>query len=206
MRGVPRLAAPQRVAAAANIVTAPHPAAGLAHWTRLASGNAESDDSFADELRRVTSPTYRRSYAQHYEGRRRLHKVLGPNRRIRRVSRQAECRCGGRGGTLRQTVGHADLHERPSILERLRLGSPVAVDGAGSFRNCAVTRGVEFAFASHPQRRRSRRRLPAKPALHHPGMTFDPQQSSTASGLGRDFEHMTNRGGGGGEGGGGEGG
>jgi cyclopropane-fatty-acyl-phospholipid synthase len=89
--------------------------------TRLASGNAESDASFADEMaaRHIAEYTDEANN-QHYEVPQAFFaKVLGPNRKYsscfykepESTLREAE------EEALRQTVEHADLHDGQSILE-----------------------------------------------------------------------------------------
>jgi cyclopropane-fatty-acyl-phospholipid synthase len=89
--------------------------------TRLASGNAESDASFADEMaaRHIAEYTDEANN-QHYEVPHAFFaKVLGPNRKYsscfykepESTLQEAE------EESLRQTVEHADLHDGKSILE-----------------------------------------------------------------------------------------
>jgi cyclopropane-fatty-acyl-phospholipid synthase len=89
--------------------------------TRLASGNAESDAAFADEMaaRHIAEYTDEAN-AQHYEVPQAFFAhVLGPNRKYsscfykdpESTLQEAE------EESLRQTVEHADLHDGQSILE-----------------------------------------------------------------------------------------
>jgi cyclopropane-fatty-acyl-phospholipid synthase len=88
--------------------------------TRLASGNAESDASFADEMAARHIAYYTDEADQHYEVPQAFFaEVLGPNRKYsscfyrepESTLREAE------EESLRQTVEHADLHDGQSILE-----------------------------------------------------------------------------------------
>src|SRR6201747_1246526 len=89
--------------------------------TRLASGNAESDASFADEMAARAIAEYTdEANDQHYEVPSAFFaKVLGPNRKYssgfykepESTLQEAE------EESLRQTVEHADLHDGQSILE-----------------------------------------------------------------------------------------
>jgi cyclopropane-fatty-acyl-phospholipid synthase len=89
--------------------------------TRLASGNAESDASFAEEMAARQLAEYTdEAGAQHHEVPQAFFaKVLGPNRKYsscfykepESTLQEAE------EESLRQTVEHADLHDGQSILE-----------------------------------------------------------------------------------------
>src|ERR1700722_14947809 len=89
--------------------------------TRLASGNAESDAAFADEMAgRAIAEHTEAANAQHYEVPAAFFApVLGPNRKFslcfykepQSTLREAE------EEALRQTVEHADLADGQSILE-----------------------------------------------------------------------------------------
>src|ERR1700761_2213934 len=89
--------------------------------TRLATGNAESDASFADEMAaRAIAEHTDAANAQHYEVPAEFFaRVLGPNRKYsscfykepKSTLREAE------EEALRQTVEHADLADGQSILE-----------------------------------------------------------------------------------------
>ena len=89
--------------------------------TRLASGNAESDASFADEMAaRAIAEHAGEAYARHYEIPAAFFaKVLGPNRKYsscfykepESTLQEAE------EESLRQNVEHADLHDGQSILD-----------------------------------------------------------------------------------------
>src|SRR5438128_2645676 len=89
--------------------------------TRLASGNAESDASFAEEMAaRAIAETANQANDPHYDLPSTFFaKVLGPKRKYsscfykeaESTLREAE------EESLRQTVEHADLHDGQSILE-----------------------------------------------------------------------------------------
>src|SRR6202030_999456 len=89
--------------------------------TRLASGNAESDASFADQMaaRHIAEYTDAAN-AQHYEVPQAFFaKVLGPNRKYSSCfyKEPASTLQEAEEESLRQTVEHADLHDGQSILE-----------------------------------------------------------------------------------------
>jgi cyclopropane-fatty-acyl-phospholipid synthase len=89
--------------------------------TRLASGNAESDASFADEMaaRHIAEYTDEAN-AQHYEVPQAFFaKVLGPNRKYSSCfyREPASTLQEAEEESLRQTVEHAELHDGQSILE-----------------------------------------------------------------------------------------
>src|ERR1700712_423523 len=89
--------------------------------TRLATGNAESDASFADEMAARAIAEYTdEANSQHYEVPQAFFAhVLGPNHKYsscfykepESTLQEAE------EESLRQTVEHADLHDGQSILE-----------------------------------------------------------------------------------------
>ena len=89
--------------------------------TRLASGNAESDASFADEMaaRHIAEYTDEAN-AQHYEVPAAFFgHVLGPNRKYSSCFYRdaASTLQEAEEESLRQSVEHADLHDGQSILE-----------------------------------------------------------------------------------------
>jgi cyclopropane-fatty-acyl-phospholipid synthase len=114
--------------------------------TRLATDNAESDASFADEMAaRAVAEHADAANAQHYEvpaaffGR-----VLGPNRKYSSCfyKEPASTLQEAEEEALRQTVAHADL------------AVAVAVDGA-AISEFGNRRGVQFEFTARIYRERS---------------------------------------------------
>jgi cyclopropane-fatty-acyl-phospholipid synthase len=89
--------------------------------TRLASGNAESDASFADEMAARAIAEYTdEANAQHYEVPLAFFaKVLGPNRKYSSCfyKEPASTLREAEEESLRQTAEHADLHDGQSILD-----------------------------------------------------------------------------------------
>ncbi len=141
--------------------------------TRLASGNAESDASFADEMAaRAIAEHTDAANAQHYEVPAAFFAhVLGPNHKYSSCfyKEPASTLQEAEEEALRQTVEHADLADGQSILELgCGWGSLVAVDGA-AISACSNHRGVEFAWAAPLHRARGRNARPEKPSCHHGG-------------------------------------
>jgi cyclopropane-fatty-acyl-phospholipid synthase len=111
--------------------------------TRLASGNAESDASFADEMAaRAIAEHAAAANAQHYEVPAAFFaRVLGPNRKYsscfykepKSTLREAE------EEALRQTVEHADLVDGQSILELGCGWGSLSLWMARQFPNSAIT-------------------------------------------------------------------
>jgi len=130
--------------------------------TRLASGNAESDASFADEMAaRALAEYTAEANAQHREVPAAFFAhVLGPNRKY------SSCFYKQTASTLQDAEEEAapDRRARRSrrwaidSRTRLRLGFAVAVDGA-AISKVASYRGVEFACAAdvYPGRGRGAR-------------------------------------------------
>ena len=89
--------------------------------TRLASGNAESDAAFADEMAAHHIAEYTdEANAQHYEVPQAFFaKVLGPNRKYSSCfyKEPASTLREAEEESLRQTAEHADLHDGQSILD-----------------------------------------------------------------------------------------
>ena len=141
--------------------------------TRLASGNAESDASFADEMaaRRIAEHTDEAN-AQHYEVPQAFFAmVLGPNRKYsscfykepESTLQEAE------EEALRQTVEHADLHDGQAILELGCGWGSLSLWMARQFPRAQITAVSNSHSQRDSYRGRGRRARPEKPARRHPG-------------------------------------
>jgi cyclopropane-fatty-acyl-phospholipid synthase len=165
--------------------------------TRLASGNAESDASFADEMaaRHIAEYTDEAN-VRHYEVPQAFFaKVLGPNRKY------SSCFYKDPGSTLqeaeeeslRQTVEHADLHDGQSILELGCGWGSLSLWMARQFPNSQVT------AASNSQSQRlyiegeaAARGLKNLRVITQDMNVFDPQQKFDRIVSVEMFEHMMN--------------
>ncbi len=120
--------------------------------TRLASGDAESDAAFADEMAaRAIAEHTDAANAQHYEVPAAFFaRVLGPNRKYSSCfyKEPASTLQEAEEEALRQTVEHADLADGQSILELGCGWGSLSLWMARQFPNCAGDRGVELAFAA----------------------------------------------------------
>ena len=165
--------------------------------TRLASGNAESDASFADEMaaRHIAEYTDEAN-AQHYEVPQAFFaKVLGPNRKYsscfykepESTLQEAE------EESLRQTVEHADLHDGQSILELGCGWGSLSLWMARQFPHAQVT----AVSNSHSQRlyieaEAAVRGLKNLRVITQDMNVFDPQQKFDRIVSVEMFEHMMN--------------
>jgi len=165
--------------------------------TRLASGNAESDASFADEMaaRHIAEYTDEANI-QHYEVPSAFFaKVLGPNRKYsscfykdpESTLQEAE------EESLRQTVEHADLHDGQSILELGCGWGSLSLWIARQFPHSQVT----AVSNSHSQRlyveaEAAMRALKNLRVITQDMNVFDPQQKFDRIVSVEMFEHMTN--------------
>jgi cyclopropane-fatty-acyl-phospholipid synthase len=165
--------------------------------TRLASGNAESDACFADEMAaRHTAEHIDEANAQHNEVPRAFFaKVLGPNRKYsscfykepKSTLQEAE------EEALRQTVEHADLHDGQSILELGCGWGSLSLWMARQFPHAQVT----AVSNSHSQRIHIEGEAAARGLTNVRVITqdinvFDPQQRFDRIVSVEMFEHMMN--------------
>jgi cyclopropane-fatty-acyl-phospholipid synthase len=165
--------------------------------TRLASGNAESDASFADEMAARGIAEYTdEANAQHYEVPQAFFAhVLGPNRKYsscfykepESTLQEAE------EESLRQTVEHADLHDGQSILELGCGWGSLALWMARQFPHSRVT----AVSNSHSQRihvegEAAARGLNNLRVVTQDMNVFDPQQKFDRIVSVEMFEHMMN--------------
>jgi cyclopropane-fatty-acyl-phospholipid synthase len=129
--------------------------------TRLASGNADSDSSFAGEMAaRAIAEHADAANAQHYEVPATFFaRVLGPNRKYsscfykepESTLQEAE------EEALRQTVEHADLADGQSILELGCGWGSLSLWMRGNFRmlkspRCRIRMGSAITSSARPQR------------------------------------------------------
>jgi cyclopropane-fatty-acyl-phospholipid synthase len=165
--------------------------------TRLASGNAESDASFADEMAARGIAEYTdEANAQHYEVPQAFFAhVLGPNRKYsscfykepESTLQEAE------EESLRQTVEHADLHDGQSILELGCGWGSLSLWMARQFPHSRVT----AVSNSHSQRvhvegEAAARGLKNLRVITQDMNAFDPQQKFDRIVSVEMFEHMMN--------------
>jgi cyclopropane-fatty-acyl-phospholipid synthase len=165
--------------------------------TRLASGNAESDASFADEMAARSIAEYTdEANAQHYEVPQAFFAhVLGPNRKYsscfykepESTLQEAE------EESLRQTVEHADLHDGQSILELGCGWGSLSLWMARQFPHSRVT----AVSNSHSQRlyvegEAAARGLKNLRVVTQDMNVFDPQQKFDRIVSVEMFEHMMN--------------
>jgi cyclopropane-fatty-acyl-phospholipid synthase len=165
--------------------------------TRLASGNAESDASFADEMAARAIAEYTdEANDQHYEVPSAFFaKVLGPNRKYssgfykepESTLQEAE------EESLRQTVEHADLHDGQSILELGCGWGSLSLWMARQFPHSQVT----AVSNSHSQRiyveaAAAARGLKNLRVITQDMNVFDPQQEFDRIVSVEMFEHMMN--------------
>jgi cyclopropane-fatty-acyl-phospholipid synthase len=165
--------------------------------TRLASGNAESDASFADEMAARGIAEYTdEANAQHYEVPQAFFAhVLGPNRKYsscfykepESTLQEAE------EESLRQTVEHADLHDGQSILELGCGWGSLSLWMARQFPHSQVT----AISNSHSQRvhiegEAAARGLKNLRVITQDMNVFDPQQKFDRIVSVEMFEHMMN--------------
>jgi cyclopropane-fatty-acyl-phospholipid synthase len=165
--------------------------------TRLASGNAESDASFAEEMAARGIAEYTdEANAQHYEVPQAFFAhVLGPNRKYsscfykepESTLQEAE------EESLRQTVEHADLHDGQSILELGCGWGSLSLWMARQFPHSRVT----AVSNSHSQRihvegEAAARGLKNLRVITQDMNAFDPQQKFDRIVSVEMFEHMMN--------------
>ncbi len=165
--------------------------------TRLASGNAESDASFADEMaaRHIAEYTDEAN-AQHYEVPCAFFaKVLGPNRKYsscfykepESTLREAE------EESLRQTVEHADLHDGQSILELGCGWGALSLWMARQFPHSRIT-AVSNSHSQrvHVEAEAAARGLQNLRVITRDMNVFDPKQQFDRIVSVEMFEHMMN--------------
>jgi cyclopropane-fatty-acyl-phospholipid synthase len=165
--------------------------------TRLASGNAESDASFADEMAARGIAEYTgEANAQHYEVPSAFFaKVLGPNRKYSSCfyKESASTLQEAEEESLRQTVEHADLHDGQSILELGCGWGSLSLWMARQFPNAQVT-----AVSNSQSQRLYIEAEAAVRGLKNLRVTtqdmnvFDPQQKFDRIVSVEMFEHMMN--------------
>ena len=165
--------------------------------TRLASGNAESDAVFADEMAaRAIAEHADAANAQHYEVPAAFFaRVLGPNRKYsscfykepQSTLQEAE------EEALRQTVEHADLADGQSILELGCGWGSLSLWMARQFPKSRDHRGVEFAVAAaYIESEAAARGLKNLRVVTADMNVFDPQRQFDRIVSVEMFEHMMN--------------
>jgi cyclopropane-fatty-acyl-phospholipid synthase len=165
--------------------------------TRLASGNAESDASFAEEMAaRAIAEQADAANVQHYEVPAAFFaRVLGPNRKYSScfykepVSTLQEAE----EEALRQTIEHADLADGQSILELGCGWGSLSLSMARQFRNAEIT----AVSNSHSQRMYIQSEAAARGLTNLRVITqdmnvFDPEQQFDSIVSVEMFEHMMN--------------
>jgi cyclopropane-fatty-acyl-phospholipid synthase len=165
--------------------------------TRLASGNAESDASFADEMAaRAVAEHAGDANAGHCEVPSAFFaKVLGPNRKCSSCFyKEAESTLQeAEEESLRQTVEHADLHDGQSILELGCGWGSLSLWMARQFPHAQVT----AVSKSHSQRIYIEGEAAARGSKNLRVITqdmnlFDPKQQFSRIVTVEMFEHMMN--------------
>ncbi len=141
--------------------------------TRLASGNAESDASFADEMAARAIAEYTdAANAQHYEVPAAFFAhVLGPNRKYSSCfyKEPASTLQEAEEEALRQTVEHADLADGQSILELGCGWGSLSLWMARQFPHAQITAVSNSHFAARIHRERGRDARLEQSARHHRG-------------------------------------
>jgi cyclopropane-fatty-acyl-phospholipid synthase len=165
--------------------------------TRLASGNAESDASFADEMAARHIAEYAdEANAQHYEVPQAFFAhVLGPNRKYsscfykepESTLQEAE------EESLRQTVEHADLHDGQSILDLGCGWGSLSLWMARQFPHSRVT-AVSNSHSQriHVETEAAARGLKNLRVITQDMNVFDPQEKFDRIVSVEMFEHMMN--------------